>query len=62
VIDEVHESIKGEFSDRTLCIQTEDGEKYEIDLWARSPEMLEIQEKKENDWLNPKVYKGKKEE
>jgi hypothetical protein len=59
VIDDVQEQIKGEFSERTLYIETYDGDRYEIALWAYSPDKLEIGEKGKDDWLTPKVYKGK---
>ena len=59
VINDVQEQIKGEYSDRTLFIMTEEGDQYEINLWAYSPDKLKIGEKGKDDWLEPKVYKGK---
>ena len=61
VINDVQEQIKGSYSDRTLFIMTEDGDQYEIHLWAYSPDKLEIGKKGKDDWLKPKVYKGKEE-
>ena len=57
--NDVQEQIKGEFSDRTLFIETYDGDKYEIHLWAYSPDKLKIGEKGKDDWLEPKIYRGK---
>jgi hypothetical protein len=59
VISDVQEQIKDEFSDRILSIETMDGEEYQISLWAYTPDKLEIKEEGKNDWLSPKVYKGK---
>jgi hypothetical protein len=59
VTDDVQEQIKGEYSERTLYLETYEGDRYEITLWAYSPDKLKIGKKGKDDWLTPKVYKGK---
>jgi hypothetical protein len=44
------------YSSRSLDIWTEEGEKFEIVLEANALEQLQF---KKNDWLTPKLYKGK---
>jgi hypothetical protein len=57
-INDVQEEIKDEFSDRTLFIETMDGDRYEIALWAYSPDKLEIKEKGETIGYPPKSIRG----
>jgi hypothetical protein len=57
--NDAQEQIKDSYSDRTLFIKTHEGEQYEIHLWAYSPDKLKIGEKGKDDWLEPKVYRGK---
>ena len=58
MVNDVQEQIKEEYSDRTIFIQTHEGNRYEITLQAYTPDELEFEE---NDWLNPRVYKGEEE-
>jgi hypothetical protein len=63
VIDEVEKGENNEldFSQTSLEIWTEEGDKYELILEAVSADNLKLI-KKSDDWLTPKVYKGKEEE
>jgi hypothetical protein len=59
VIDEVEKGENNEldFSQTSLEIWTEEGDKYELILEAVSADNLKLI-KKSDDWLTPKVYKG----
>ena len=49
-----------DFSQRTVTVWTEEGDKYELILEAYTASNLEFVE--EPDWLEPKVYQGTQEE
>jgi hypothetical protein len=58
-IDKLGEESAFDFTQRTITITTEEGDKYEFILEAASTTNLKLLEV--SDWLNPKVYKGKEE-
>ena len=49
-----------DFSQRTVTVWTEEGDKYELILEAVSANSLEFVE--ESDWLEPKLYQPAQEE
>ena len=59
-VEKLPESQDFEFAQRSIIIWTEQGDKYELILEAASSKNLEFREV--SDWLEPKVYKGSKEE
>jgi hypothetical protein len=46
-----------DFNERTIEIWTVNGDKYELILESTNIDNLDL--KKDGDWLNPMVYKGK---
>jgi hypothetical protein len=47
---------------RTISIETDQGETFELILQAEKPNKLKVHNKRKNDWLIPKVYKLNDEE
>jgi hypothetical protein len=61
VIDEAEKGEELDFSQTSLEVWTEDGDEYVLILESSSVGNLKLIKKSE-DWLTPKVYKGKDEE
>jgi hypothetical protein len=57
-VEEPKELLKEEFSQRSLTIRTQEGEKYELVFEADKLENLEFQTPV-TDWLSPKLYTGR---
>jgi hypothetical protein len=53
---------EAEYFEKSISIWTKEGDHYEISLQAETEEQLEFRKPSEGEWLNPKVYKGKKED
>ena len=57
--EEPREAIPHEFSERTLTVWTQEGEKYELVFEADARENLEFKKPATGDWLGPQLYKSR---
>jgi hypothetical protein len=63
-VDEVIAEPIKEFEEMPLCkrsiyVNTEQGETFVLEIYAEEKEKLEFKNKFNDDWLTPKLYKGK---